>query len=342
MIRLTEEKGLSFDDVLLVPQYSEVRTRRNVDLSTSLIGTESSKAVLSIPIIAANMDTVCGPKMALAMAKVGAVGVLHRGIPLEERFSIGVAGVAFGVAFGVNEDLDLVINRANENKISLLVLDIAHGHSKHALEALEKVANGLETPHVTLVGGNVATAQGVTDMANAGATTIKVGIGPGSACSTRIVTGTGVPQLTAISQCADRADEIGVSIIADGGIKISGDIAKALGAGADAVMLGNMLAGTNETPGDMVVYEGKTYKEYRGMASKEAGSTFAEGVSGMVEAKGPVTDVLNEICKGLVSALSYSGASNLKEFAEKSLFIESAHSSTVIRESAPHDIVTSF
>jgi len=330
-MKIVKGKGLSFDDVLLIPQYSEVRSRKDVDLSV-----EFGSMKFQIPIMSSNMDTVTEVAMARAMNSAGGVGVLHRNMPLEHRFMYPYAGVAFGV----NEDLDFVISEAKDREAKLLVLDIAHGDSKHALEAISKVRAGIDDDDLILVGGNVASPEAVTRMADAGATAVKVGIGPGSACTTRIATGTGIPQLTAISECASAASSVGLQTIADGGIKTAGDVAKAIAAGADMVMLGGMLAGTNEAPGDIIAYQGKSYKEYRGMASKEAGSAYAEGISGLVPARGPVRLVLEEICNGLASACSYSGASNLMEFRENATFIESQHASTVVRESAPHDIIT--
>jgi IMP dehydrogenase len=332
MMNIIRTKGLSFDDVLIVPRYSEVRTRSSVDVSTTLGGIE-----LKVPFVAANMDTVCGPKMAVAIDAVGGIGVIHRHIPLTERFA-SVAGntVNVGVAFGVNENLDTVISEANRWRTPMLVLDIAHGHSKHALDALQYVRRGVNYD-ATFVGGNVATHEAVAAFASAGADVVKVGIGPGSVCSTRVVTGVGVPQMTAIEQCADAADRCGIQIIADGGIKRIGDAAKALAAGADAVMIGNMFAGTEESPGETIEVSGKRYKHHRGMASSEAGSAYPEGVSGLVPVKGSVASVVEQLTKGVASACSYVGAHNLAEFQRNAGFIEI--SSAALHESAPHDII---
>jgi IMP dehydrogenase len=335
MMNIINLKGLTFDDVLLVPQYSEVRSRSNVDLSTSV-----GKAKMRIPIIAANMDTVCGPEMAGTIDALGGFGVVHRNIPLTERFG-SVAGrtVRSAVAFGVNEDLDVVISEANRWKTKILVLDIAHGHSAHALNAIKYVISGIDH-EATFVGGNVATQRAVEDFASAGADAVKVGIGPGSVCSTRVVAGVGIPQLTAIEQCADAADRCGISVIADGGIKVPGDAAKALAAGADAVMIGNMLAGTTEAPGKRVTLpDGTVVKEHRGMASADAGSAYPEGVASSVPVKGPASDVVETILKGIKSACSYVGASTLKEFQSKAGFIQISPAG--LRESAPHDILDS-
>lgn len=335
MLNVRTQKGYSFDDVLIAPKYSTVRTRSAVDLSTTL-----GHISMDVPFIAANMDSVCGPKMASTMDSVGGFGVIHRNIPVKAGFfpTDGRFGCVAGrtlrsaVAFGVNDDLDDVVEEANNWRTQILVLDIAHGHSKHALDALKYVKSGLSY-EATMVGGNVATRQGVADLVDAGADVVKVGIGPGSACSTRIVTGVGVPQLSAIADCAYEADLLGVDTIADGGIKSSGDAAKALAAGANAVMLGNLLAGAHESPGQVV----DGYKEHRGMASSEAGSDYPEGVSGRVPYAGKTKDIISNLCKGVASACSYVGAFDLAGLNINTEFIEI--SSSTLRESAPHDIV---
>jgi len=336
MLNIRKYKGYSFDDVLIAPKYSTVRSRSGVDLSTTL-----GHVLMDIPFIAANMDSVCSPMMAGTMDQLGGFGVMHRNMPVKtksdpletSRFGC-VAGrtIRSAVAFGVNDDLDDVISEANCWRTQILVLDIAHGHSKHALDALKYVKSGIDH-EVTMVGGNVATRQGVADLVDAGADVVKVGIGPGSACSTRIVTGVGVPQLSAIADCAYEADMLGAQTIADGGIKSSGDAAKALGAGANAVMLGNLLAGAHESPGQVV----DGYKEHRGMASSEAGSDYPEGVAGRVAYAGKTKDIISNLCKGVASACSYVGAFDLVDFHLNTEFIEI--SSSTLRESAPHDIV---
>lgn len=334
-------KGYTFDDVLIVPKYSEVRSRKNVDLSVKL-----GKVDLKMPLIAANMDTVCGPRMAAAMDQLGSFGVMHRNMPIiskgdplqTSRFGC-VAGRAIrsAVAFGVNDNLNAVIEEANRWNTKIIVLDIAHGHSQHAIKALKHVMSEIDHD-ATFIGGNVATASAVEDFAKIGVDAVKVGIGPGSACSTRVVAGVGVPQLTAIADCVAAGDACGVQIIADGGIKFPGDAAKALAAGADAVMIGGMFAGTNEAPGKKsTLSDGSVVKEHRGMASAEAGSEYPEGVAGVVPAKGPVKDVVAAINRGISSACSYVGASSLSEFHKKAEFIEISPAG--LRESAPHDII---
>ena len=340
MIRI-RSKAYTFDDVLIVPKYSEVRSRKEVDLSVDL-----GKHRLQMPLIAANMDTVCGPKMASEMDRLGSFGVIHRNIPLvaggcalqNTRFG-SVAGrtTRSAVAFGVNDDLDTVVSEANRWRTQILVLDIAHGHSKHALAALKYVMSGIDH-EATFIGGNVATPSAVEDFAKIGTDVVKIGIGPGSVCSTRVVAGVGVPQLTAIAECSVVADSLGIQTIADGGIKTPGDAAKALAAGAAAVMIGGMFAGTNEAPGKTVTLaDGTVGKEHRGMASAEAGSAFPEGVSGVVASKGPVAEVVESINRGIRSACSYVGAGNLLELQTNTEFVEI--SAAGLRESAPHDIL---
>lgn len=316
--RIVTTENLSFNDLLIRPQYSEVRTRDDVSLVTEL----GCGLKLDIPIIAANMDTVCGGTMATTMAGFGGMGVLHRALTpgqrLQEIRLLKINDQSVGVAVGIHSLL-AEIKAYIDAGVSAIVLDIAHGDSAHALDKIHTIRSLVEknNPSICVVGGNVATARAVERMWNAGAHSVKVGIGPGSACTTRIKTGVGVPQVTAIAECAAIADGYGMSTIADGGMKTPGDVAKALALGADAVMLGGMLAGTDEAPGNVVKIGGKSFKEFRGMASKKAGSNYEEGASGMVSYKGPTGDIIQEICKGLRSAFSYSGAFNMEQFHAK-------------------------
>lgn len=326
------EEGLTYDDVLLVPQYSELSSRMEADTSTVLGGLN-----LKIPILSANMDTVTGLRMAQVLATGGAAGVLHRYADKEEIISWIQPLMAMGLyaipSVGVSEKDRLFIEELWALGVEHICIDIAHGHSKVGIETT-KIAAALGFK--TIIAGNVATADGVRDLANAGANVIKVGVGPGSACSTRIVTGHGVPQLSAVLECATKAKELGVCIIADGGLKNSGDIAKALAAGAQAVMTGSLFAGCNETPHGT--------KEYRGMASEAAQLAFRgkvnndapEGV--LIEApdRGSALDVLNRLAGGIRSAMSYSGVTNLKDFRENAIF-RKCSANTVI-ENAPRQL----
>ncbi len=309
------QENLSFNDLLIRPQYSEVRSRDDVSLVTELSG----GLKLDIPVLAANMDTVCGTEMAGVMGELGGMGVLHRGMPVGQRIksvtTLVDEGLKVGVAVGIHALMKEIVEYIDRGA-SAIVLDIAHGDSAHALDKVHMIRSLVEKRNssICVVGGNVATAGAVERMWSAGAQCVKVGIGPGSACTTRIKTGVGVPQVNAISECSQKADEYGITVIADGGMKTPGDIAKALALGANAVMVGGMLAGTDEAPGEVVYKQGKGYKEYRGMASKRAGSHYEEGASGMIPLKGSAEAIVMDICKGLKSALSYSGASNLEQF----------------------------
>lgn len=468
--------GLTFDDVLLVPRRSPVESRAEVDTRTKLArGIE-----LAVPIVSANMDAVTESEMAIAMAREGGLGIIHRFLPvdqqvaevrrvkraesivieqpytirpdqtlreavafLEEHGSAGLLVVQDGRLVGIvtardllfEEDLDrpvrevmtprerlvtappgismeeakrilhahrveklplvdgdgrlvgLVTSRdirarsqyphatkdergrlrvgaavgvrgdyleraaaLVEEGVDVLVVDVAHGHSEAVLRAVRTLRRRF--PEVPIVAGNVATAEGTVDLIEAGADAVKVGVGPGSTCTTRVVTGAGVPQLSAILECARAARPRGVPIIADGGIRSSGDITKALAAGASAVMLGNLLAGTEESPGATVIRNGRQYKTYRGMASlwatarrrsldspvdeEDIGQIVAEGIEALVPYRGKVADVLRQLVGGLRSGMSYCGARTIPELWENARFVRITPAG--LRESLPHDV----
>ncbi|MDR5676390.1 MAG: IMP dehydrogenase [Armatimonadota bacterium] len=468
--------GLTFDDVLLIPRRSPVESRAEVDTRTQLArGIE-----LSVPIVSANMDAVTESEMAIAMAREGGLGIIHRFLPtdqqvaevrrvkraesivieqpytirpdqtlreavafLEEHGSAGLLVVQDGRLVGIvtardllfEEDLDrpvrevmtprdrlvtappgismeeakrilhahrveklplvdgdgrlvgLVTSRdirarsqyphatkdergrlrvgaavgvrgdyleraaaLVEEGVDVLVVDVAHGHSEAVLRAVRTLRRRF--PEVPIVAGNVATAEGTVDLIEAGADAVKVGVGPGSTCTTRVVTGAGVPQLSAILDCARAARPRGVPIIADGGIRSSGDITKALAAGASAVMLGNLLAGTEESPGATVIRNGRQYKTYRGMASlwatarrrsldspvdeEDIGQIVAEGIEALVPYRGKVADVLRQLVGGLRSGMSYCGARTIPELWENARFVRITPAG--LRESLPHDV----
>jgi IMP dehydrogenase len=487
--------GLTYDDVLLVPRYSKVRSRHDVDISTKL----TPKIALRIPIISANMDTVTESEMAIALAREGGIGIIHRfmslgdqvaqvrrvkrteSIMIESPYALGVdaklsdvrkmmreknvGGILITDAKGklqgiiTSRDLrfeedhdmttsvssvmtkrkDLVVatwgktsidqakkimedtkieklplvdsqdrlrglvtakdilkrkefpnatkdskgrlrvgaavgvkgdflDRAKEladSDVDVLVLDIAHGHSEHAIEAIKKIKKAI--PDIELIAGNIATPEGALDLIKAGADSIKVGVGSGSICITRIVTGSGVPQLTAISDCSKVARDGGVTMIADGGIRNSGDITKSLVAGADSVMIGSLLAGTDESPGEIVFRGNHRYKVTRGMASITArrdqlaregrlrvgeneesseqsqsseidlSDYVAEGVEAIVPYKGSATSVIRQLVGGLRSGLSYCGSSNLRDLRSNGLFIRITD--VGLAESKPHDVI---
>ncbi|CCQ36428.1 inosine-5'-monophosphate dehydrogenase [Natronomonas moolapensis 8.8.11] len=321
--------GLSYDDVLAVPQRSPVDSRDDVDLSTDLAG----GLELSLPIATAAMDTVTEAEMARAVAEAGGLGVVHRFLPIDEQARMvgGVAadGLPVAGAVGIAESY---LDRAEslvESGASALVLDVAHGHMDRAIEATAELSGTF--PGTPICAGNVATEAGVADLAEAGADCVKIGVGPGSHCTTREVTGFGVPQFTAVERCSSAARKHGVTTIADGGIRGSGDAVKALLAGADAVMMGGFFAGCAESPGEIIETDGQRYKRSRGMATAaaaedredKAGDVEAEeGVEAVMEYKGPVEPRLAEFAAGLRSGLSYAGAHDLETARENAEFME--------------------
>lgn len=478
-MKLRPETGLTFDDVLLVPKRSSIRSRRAVNPSTWL----TSNIRLSIPVVSANMDTVTEAPMAIAMAKSGGIGILHRFMTIEkqtqmveqvkrsesfvvenpitirpektlceakvvmEETQVGglvvtdEAGHLLGilterdilfapdlsakieevmtprtrlVCASASESLDAARIRLYENRIEklplvdaddkvvglitardivkiqehpfatkdakgrlmvgvavgvrqedmqraaacikagadVLVVDVAHGHMEPVIEMVRRLKGAFSS--IPVIAGNVATPEGVRDLARAGADAIKVGVGSGSICITRVVTGFGVPQLTAIMECAEVAKELGVQVIADGGIRNSGDITKALAAGANSVMLGSLLAGTDQAPGAPVIRNGRRYKIVRGMASVTANvarkqvergeeinpeewvEVVPEGVEAVVPYRGDVSEILNQLVGGLRSGMSYCGSETLEALYDNAEFIRITHAGR--EESGVHDV----
>ncbi len=319
-------RGLTYDDVLLIPSKSEMRSRRDPDLKSSL----TSKHELDLPFISANMDTITEANMALAMNQQGGFGIIHRFMTTQEQAlevkKVKESGAKLvGASIGVGEESQDRAQALVASGANVITIDIAHGHSVQMLETLKWMKDTY--PDVSIIAGNVATPEGVLDLIEGGADAIKVGIGPGSMCTTRIITGCGVPQLTAISLCAQVAQEKNIPVIADGGIKSSGDIVKALAAGASTVMLGSILAGTIETPG--LIQHGQ--KLYRGMASRSAQDSWRGGVpQGMapegeatkVFVKGHLSDVIAELAGGLRSGMTYINANSVTEIKDKARFME--------------------
>lgn len=472
-----QKEGLTFDDVLLVPAKSEVLPS-DVDLSVSL----SKNIKLNIPIISAGMDTVTEAKMAIAMARQGGLGVIHKNMSIEhqadevqkvkrsengvitnpffltpeeqvyaaealmskyrisgvpivnneedmeligiitnrdlrfiENFSIKISDVMtkedlvtapvgttleqaeeilqkykieklpliseegklkglitikdiekviefpyaakdsegrllVAAALGIAKDTPIRAQKLVEAGADALVIDTAHGHSKGVLNVVKEISQSY--PKVTIIAGNVATQEGTKALFEAGADVVKVGIGPGSICTTRVVAGVGVPQITAIYDCATEARKHGKAIIADGGIKFSGDIAKALAAGGNAVMLGSLLAGTEESPGQTEIFQGRQYKVYRGMGSlgaMEQGSKdryfqedttakkfVPEGIEGRIDFKGPLQDTIYQLTGGIKSGMGYTGSANLEALREEAQFIRMTGAG--LKESHPHDV----
>lgn len=325
--------GLSYGDVLLVPKRSPVDSRSDVDLSAPL----TPNIELDTPLVSAAMDTVTEKSLALALSRAGGGGVLHRFLTPDEQAAqvahVKAEGELIGAAVGINEDYVERSQRVVEAGVDALVVDVAHGHLERTITAVETLSN--EFPTVDLIAGNVATPQGLTDLAAAGADCVKVGIGPGSHCTTRKVAGAGVPQLTAVDDCAAAAEDLDVTICADGGIRTSGDAVTALMAGADTVMLGSLFAGTEEAPGAVLTVDGSRYKQSRGMATtaaaedrddKENNVRADEGVEALTPYKGPVTSVVEEFCAGIKSGLSYCGGHTIPEARAKAEFIRVAQS----------------
>lgn len=468
------KEGLTFDDVLLVPQYSQVLPG-DVKLGTLL----TKKIKLNIPLISAGMDTVTESQMAIAIAREGGIGIIHKNMSIElqaaevdkvKRSDNGIiydpyslhkdntladakalvakykiSGVpvvdAGGKLIGIITNRDMRFETDNSKKIAdimtkenlitaklgtsleeakkilrghkveklplvddnfvlkglitikdmeknvsfgnsakddkgrllvgaaigvtkdtikraealiaanadVLVVDTAHGHSAGVIETVKKLRAAF--PDAQLIAGNVATAQAVEDLIKAGADAVKVGIGPGAICTTRVVAGVGVPQVTAIYDCAKAAAKYGIPVIADGGIKYSGDIPKALAAGASVCMIGSLFAGTNESPGEHIIYNGRAFKSYRGMGSSAAmvaGSSdryfqdgskklVAEGVEGRVPYSGPLSDIIYQLIGGLRAAMGYCGAKNIGELSEKGQFVKITAAG--LEESHPHNIM---
>ncbi len=468
--------GLTFDDVLLVPKYSDITSRSQTDLSTKL----SQNISINIPLLSANMDTVTESFMAMAMARAGGIGIIHRFLSIQEQanevlkvkrsgsvmienpYSISsdksiqnaldyaedkeISGLLVvdsdsklvgiiterdllfadpkdhifdvmtknvvtakpgitldeskeilhkhrieklplvddtGIIKGLITSKDIINNADYPNAskdrkgrplvgaavgvkgdflerseslleagADVLVVDIAHGHSENALNTVSNIKKAF--PDCELIAGNVATAQGAEDLIKAGVDAVKVGVGSGSICITRVITGSGVPQLTAVIDCAKIGKDHGIPIISDGGTRTSGDATKALAAGASSVMIGSMLGGTDESPGTVLTKNGKRFKVYRGMASlaaslgrksKETGSLsfdddlndyVAEGVEAMVPYKGTVTDILKQLTGGIRSGLSYCGAHTISQMQDNAEFIKM--SGAGFAESQPHDV----
>ena len=466
------KEGLTFDDVLLIPQFSQVLPYQ-VDLSTKLCDNIS----LNIPLLSASMDTVTECELAIAMAREGGIGIIHKNMSIEQQaeqvdkvkrsengvitnpFSLGpdntledannlmrrfkISGVPVtvegklvgiitnrdlrfetdmskligecmtkdnlvtapvgttledaqkilaerrieklplvdskfnlkglitikdiekaikypnsakdssgrllaGAAVGVTADIMDRVSALVDSKVDIITIDTAHGHSKGVLDCVAKVK--AKFPNLPIIAGNVATADATKALIEHGADVVKVGIGPGSICTTRIIAGIGVPQVTAVMDCAEQADKLGKRIIADGGIKYSGDIVKALGAGASAVMLGSLFAGTEETPGEIEIFQGRSYKVYRGMGSLSAMAAGSkdryfqtnakklvpEGVEGRVPYRGSLSDVVFQLMGGLRSGMGYCGMPNIEMLRKNAQFVKISNASLI--ESHPHDI----
>lgn len=361
------KKGLTFDDVLLIPAESHVLPNE-VKLDTKL----APNLQLHIPLISAGMDTVTEGNMAIAMAENGGLGVIHKNLSIEAQVeevkkakgktvdpnlphpAVDEQGrLLTAAAVGVTSDTFERAESLLEAGADAIVIDTAHGHSAGVLRKIKEIREHF--PNATLIAGNVATGEGTAALFDAGVDVVKVGIGPGSICTTRIVAGVGVPQITAIYDAASVAQKYGKKIIADGGIKYSGDVVKALAAGGNAVMLGSMFSGTTEAPGTIFTNEGKQFKSYRGMGSvgamsqqhgssdryfqggiNEANKLVPEGVEALVPYKGDVSNIIYQIDGGLRAGMGYVGAGTIEELIENSQFVQITNAG--LRESHPHDV----
>ena len=328
------KESLTFDDVLLLPRYSEILPSET-DISLKL----TNKIALKVPFLSSAMDTVTESKMAIAIASAGGIGVIHRNLNIKKQSNeikiVKKKKLLVGAAIGTNkEDLERAKSLLN-NGCDLIVVDTAHGHSEKVLKILEILKKTSKSVPVCV--GNIATGEAAKKLFNHGADIIKVGIGPGSICTTRMVAGIGVPQISAILEVKKALKNKKIKIISDGGIKFSGDIAKALAAGADAIMMGSIFAGTEESPGRKFKFKGKTYKQYRGMGSIGAMSSGSanryfqkkfrdkskfvpEGVEGRVEYKGNVSKIIYQLKGGLRSSMGYIGAKNLQQISKNAKF----------------------
>ncbi|UQS84963.1 IMP dehydrogenase [Apilactobacillus apisilvae] len=359
------KKGITFDDVLLIPAESHVLPNE-VDTSVQL----ADNLKLNVPFLSASMDTVTQSEMAIAMAQVGGLGVVHKNMLIDDQAK-EVAKVKAvenddkhpnaavdannhllcAAAVGVTSDTFKRADALFHAGVDAIIIDTAHGHSAGVIRKVKEIRE--HYPDKTLIAGNVATGEATNDLFEAGVDVVKVGIGPGSICTTRVVAGVGVPQITAIYDAAEVARRWHKPIIADGGIKFSGDAAKALAAGGNAVMLGSMLSGTDEAPGEVFEEDGVKYKAYRGMGSigamkhgsadryfqgevNEANKLVPEGIEARVEYKGSAKDVVFQMEGGIRSAMGYTGAKDIHSMIENAQFVQITNAG--LSESHPHDV----
>jgi len=339
-------KGYSFNDVLISPKYNKIKSRKEVNFQTKV----TKNYTIDIPILVANMDTACESKMAIAIGQLGGLGVIHRFMTIEEQvkevIEVKKYNLITAAAIGV-KDFEERAKALEKAGVNILVLDVAHGHSKRTGKTLDYLK---EThPKIDIMVGNIATKDAAEYFISKKADGIKIGIGPGSMCTTRVMAGAGVPQLTAIMD-AYEASQGRVPLCADGGMKNSGDIVKAIGAGADCIMSGSFFAGTDESPGDIITIKGEKYKEYRGMASylatikkmnldgqKVKEVVHVEGEMTKIKYKGSVTPIVNKLLGGLASGMTYVGAKSIENLKGKADFVEISPAG--YNESIAHGIV---
>jgi IMP dehydrogenase len=364
-------QGLTFDDVLLTPGYTDF-SRSDISLETKL----TKKLSLTIPFVSSPMDTVTERELAIAIGKEGGVGIIHRNLPIEQQAdevaSVKKEHVVVGAAVGASSGVENRVEVLARAGVDVIVVDTAHGFAKHVIDTISFIKNTY--PDIEVIGGSIATAEGAKALIDAGADGLRVGMGPGAICTTRIISGMGVPQISALLAITPVAKKAGVPVIADGGIKYSGDMVKALAAGASTVMMGSFFASTKESPGELrelkrdevpsrfqsilnksqEVYQFKTYRgmgsigamkkgteaksedEFHGKSYKER-VLVAEGVEGLVPVKGTVKDVLDQAVGGIRSGMYYVGAKSIDQLWDNARFIQITQAS--LQESHPHDIL---
>lgn len=352
--------GLTFDDVLVVPGYADFMPDE-----VELAGRLTREIVLPMPIVSAAMDTVTESGMAIAMANLGGLGFIHRNMSVDrqvEELALVKGSTPTGTKPALDKQGRLLVGAAlgpgdavarAERLLAagadVLALDTAHGHSKNVIEAVKAIKAAF--PHAQVIAGNIATAAAAEALIAAGADGLKAGVGPGSICTTRVVAGAGVPQITAIQWVASVASKHGVPVCADGGVQFSGDLVKAVAAGADTIMLGSLLARTKESPGQEILLGGRVYKEYRGMGSigalanegndryaksASAGPVVPEGIEGRIPLTGTAADVLVQLVGGLRKGMGYAGLRTIAEMQTQAQLVRITGAG--VRESHPHDI----
>jgi IMP dehydrogenase len=331
------KEALTFDDVTLAPNFSEILPSE-VNTSTNL----SKYLSIKIPILSSAMDTVTESSMGIAMAKAGGIGIIHRNLKISEQIKeirkVKLKKLIVGAAVGASENEYKRVEKILKENLDIIVIDTAHGHTKKVGDMIKKIKK-LRPKKTAICAGNIATAEAAKFLIKLGVDIIKVGIGPGSICTTRLVAGIGVPQLSAIMNVKKGIGKNKTKLIADGGIKFSGDIAKALAAGADAVMIGSLFAGTDQAPGRIIKKHGGTYKYFRGMGSigamnkgsadryfqskqKDTSKYVAEGVEGYIKYKGKVDKIIYSLVGGLKSSMGYMGAKKVVDLRKKPKFLK--------------------
>lgn len=363
-------QGLTFDDVLLLPGYTDF-SRADISLETKV----TKDISLKLPLISSPMDTVTESALAIALAKSGGIGIIHRNLTVtkqaEEVSLVKKQSLLVGAAVGASEGFEQRVESLVKAGVDVVVVDSAHGFSKHVIDAVKLIK---QTHKVAVIAGSIATREGAEALIAAGADALRVGMGPGAICTTRVISGMGVPQITALMETAVVAKQAGIPIIADGGIQHSGDIVKALAAGASSVMMGSFFASAKESPGEIIeltrtqvprrfqsIFQKDkttyTFKQYRGMGSIAAmqkgtevksedeyhGKNYkdrvlvAEGVEGLVPVRGTVSTLVDQAVGGIKSGMYYVGAKNISELQEKAQFIQITQAS--LTESHPHDVL---